>query len=177
MCGLAESYYLQYFTCNILRACRQISDVWVRRWGPTAPSAPALDTSERGEISPVPDDDIEARVTSLEQEVARFREQIALTSSDATAARAAAARVLVAGADRDISEVRTELRAHTQTLNALREIQLEQGQQMRESFVSQERRIGELAREMQGGFATMATGMAHITALLTEIRDPSATAN
>ena len=120
----------------------------------------------------MPDDDVEARVTSLEQEVARLREQIALTSSDATAARAdaAAARVLAAGADRDISEVRTELRAHTQTLNALREIQLEQSQEMRESFASQERRIGELEQEMQGGFATMATGMAQSTALLTEIR-------
>jgi predicted nucleic acid-binding Zn-ribbon protein len=120
----------------------------------------------------VPDDDVEARVTSLEQKVARLREQIALTSSDAAAARAdaAAARVLAAGADRDISEVRTELRAHTQALNALREIQVEQGQEMRESFASQERRIGELEREMQGGFATMATGMAQITTLLTEIR-------
>ena len=120
----------------------------------------------------MPDDDVEARVTSLEQEVARLREQITLTSSDATAARAdaTAARVLAAGADRDISEVRTELRAHTQALNALREIQLDQGQEMRESFASQERRSGELEREMQGGFATMVTGMAQITALLTEIK-------
>ena len=77
----------------------------------------------------MPDDDVEARVDSLEQEVARLREQIALTSSDATAARAdaAAVRVLAAGVDRDVSEVRTELRAHTRAVNALREIQLEHG--------------------------------------------------
>jgi hypothetical protein len=107
----------------------------------------------------VPDDSVEARVTSLEQEVARLREQITLTSADAAAARgestaaradSAAARVLAAGADRDVSDVRTELRAHTQALNALRETQLEQG------------------REMRDGFATVAVDMAQITALLTE---------
>jgi hypothetical protein len=69
------------------------------------------------------DNDIENRVGILEREVARLREQAALTSSDATAAR-----VLAAGADHDVSEVRSELRAHTRALNALRETQLEQGQ-------------------------------------------------
>lgn len=123
-------------------------------------------------ISAVPDDDVEARVASLEQEVARLREQITLTSSDATVARAdaAAARVLAAGADRDVSEVRTELRAHIQALNALRETQLEQGREIREGFASQTQRIDELEREVRSGFTTMATGMAQITALLTEIR-------
>ena len=47
-----------------------------------------------------------------EREVARLREQVALTASDA-----AAARVLAAGADHDVAEVRAELRAHTQALN------------------------------------------------------------
>ena len=69
-----------------------------------------------------PDDDFMTRLTSLEREVARLREQAVLTSTDA-----AATRVLAAGADRDVSEVRAELRAHTQGLNALRETQLEQG--------------------------------------------------
>ncbi|MGH3901034.1 MAG: hypothetical protein ACRDTA_22870 [Pseudonocardiaceae bacterium] len=98
-------------------------------------------------------DDIETRLTIVERDVARLREQVALTSSDA-----AAARVLAAGADRDVSEVRAELRAHTQGLNALRETQLEQGREMREQ-----------GREMREGFATLATGMAQITALLTNI--------
>ena len=92
-------------------------------------------------------DDIETRLAIVERDVARLREQAALTSSDA-----AAARVLAAGADRDVSEVR----AHTQGLNALRETQLEQGREM-----------AELGREMREGFATLATGMAQITALLT----------
>ena len=127
----------------------------------------------------MPDDDVEARITRLEHEVAELREQVALTRSDA-----AAARVLAAGADRDVSEVRAELRAHTQGLNALRETQLEQGQEinglrqeMREGFTLQSRRIDELEREMRGGFATMATGMAQITALLTDIRGPERDGN
>lgn len=120
----------------------------------------------------MPDDDVEARVTSLEREVARRREQITLTSSDATAAcaDAVAARVLAAGADRDVSEARTDLRAHIQALNAVRETQLEQGREIREGFASQTRRIDELEREVRSGFTTLATGIAQITALLTEIR-------
>lgn len=97
-------------------------------------------------------DDFETRLASLEREVSQLREQVALSSADA-----AAARVLAAGADRDVGEVRAELRAHTQALNALRETQLEQGQE-----------IGELGREMRAGFATLSTGMAQITALLTQ---------
>jgi hypothetical protein len=92
---------------------------------------------------PNSDDDLENRVAVLEREVARLREQVALTTSDA-----AAARVLAAGADHDVAEVRAELRAHTQALNALRETQLEQGQ------------------KMSDGFSALNTGMAQITALL-----------
>lgn len=110
---------------------------------------------------PPADDDIEIRLATVEQDVAEPREQLALASSDA-----AAARTLAAGADHDVSEVRAELRAHTQALNALRETQLEHG-----------RRLDEHGREMREGFSTLATGMAQITALITnrasERRDPS----
>jgi len=68
-------------------------------------------------------DSVENRLTALERQVAHLREQNALIASDASAAR-----TLAAGADRDVSEVRAELRAHTQVLNSLRETQLEQGQ-------------------------------------------------
>jgi hypothetical protein len=131
--------------------------------------SPAHATRQQYDL-PVPDDDVEARVTGLEQEVTRLREQIALTSSDAAAARAdsAAARVLAAGADRDVSEVRAELRAHTQALNALRETRLEHSREMHEGFAAQ-------SREMRDGFATLAVGMAHITALLTETNGSSTT--
>ena len=96
-------------------------------------------------------DDIETRVAILEREVVRLREQVAFGSSDA-----AGARVLAASADRDVSEVRAELRAHTRALNALRETQLDQ-----------DRRITGLDQKMTEGFAMLGTGMAQITALLT----------
>lgn len=60
-------------------------------------------------------DEIRQRLDVLEGEVARLRE-------DATATR-----TLAGMADRDASEVRGALHAHTQLLNALRETQVEQG--------------------------------------------------
>jgi hypothetical protein len=93
-------------------------------------------------IRSVPYDEVELRLDRLEHEVVELREQLALTRSDA-----AVARVLAAGADHDVSEVRAELRAHTQSLNALRETQLERGW-----------KIDELSREMREGFATLGVG-------------------
>lgn len=58
-------------------------------------------------------DELEGHVTAVEHELRRVRE-------DATAAR-----VLVREADRDVSEFGVKLDAHTKTLNALRETQLE----------------------------------------------------
>ena len=92
------------------------------------------------------DNDLETRVTSLEHEVVRLRED------------AASARALAALADRDVAEFRTQLRGHHHVLSALRETQLEQSQ-----------KIDEQGREMREGFATLAIGMAQITALLTTI--------
>jgi hypothetical protein len=124
----------------------------------------------------VPHDDLESRVTSLEHEVVRLREQVAITSSDA-----AAARVLASGADRDVSEVRAELRAHTQGLNALRETQLElretqleQGRELvglRRDVSAQGQELVGLRQETREGFATLSTGMAEITMLLTKITE------
>jgi hypothetical protein len=65
-------------------------------------------------------DELEVRVTRLEQQMIDVRQ-------DATAAR-----VLAGGADRDVSEMRSELRGHTQVLNALRKTQLEQGKAISE---------------------------------------------
>ncbi len=64
---------------------------------------------------PDSNDDIETRVTILERKVLQLREQVALDSSDT-----GSAHLLAVGADRDVSEVRSALRAHTQALNALR---------------------------------------------------------
>jgi chromosome segregation ATPase len=94
-------------------------------------------------------DDIEGRVRRLENEQARVRDEVAQARADA-----AAARVLAAGADRDVSEVRAELRAHTGALNALRATQREMDQRMTD------------------GFATLHTGMQHITVLLERVIGP-----
>ncbi|MGH3873440.1 MAG: hypothetical protein ACRDSR_18345 [Pseudonocardiaceae bacterium] len=110
------------------------------------------------------DNDLETRVGTLERQVARLTEQAALTSSDA-----AAARVLAAGADHDVSEVRSELRTHTSALNALRETQLEQGQsidELRQELADQGQAIVSLDQKMSAGFATLNTGMAQIVVLL-----------
>lgn len=104
-----------------------------------------------------PDADHEARIRTLEQQVAELRTQIAQASGEA-----AAARVLAGGADRDVSEMKAQLRAHMQALNALRETQLEQD--VRLSALELEMRSG--FQEMRTGFATVHSGMAHITTLL-----------
>lgn len=103
-------------------------------------------------------DDIETRVAILEREVAQLRERVALSSTDATSAR-----VLAAGADHDVSEVRAELRAHTRALNALRETQLEQDRKIS----GLDNKVAGLDQKMTEGFATLGAGMAQITALLT----------
>lgn len=103
-----------------------------------------------------PNDDLEARVTALET-------QIRLVRADA-----AAARVLVGGADRDVSAL-AKLDAHTRVLNALRETQLEQGMAiggLSDRVDGLSNRVDGLEQEMRQGFAMMATGMARITALL-----------
>jgi hypothetical protein len=90
-------------------------------------------------VSDSPADNVEARLTVLEGEVARLRERVGLTATDA-----AAARVLAGGADRDVSEVWAELRAHTQALDALRETQLEQRQELlglRQDLISLDQRV------------------------------------
>ena len=103
-------------------------------------------------------DSVENRLTALERQVAHLREQNAFIASDASAAR-----TLAAGADRDVSEVRAELRAHTQVLNSLRETQLEQGQV-----------LAEQGQTMRAGFAGVNAGMEQIVALLDRITGPDA---
>jgi len=99
-----------------------------------------------------------------ERDMAGLREQVAIAGADA-----AVARTLAAGADHDVSEVRAELRGHTRALNALRETQLEQGRAIAELRTDLTRRIDGLEREMREGFAVLGTGMAQITALLTNL--------
>ncbi len=67
-------------------------------------------------------DDLEQRIRDIERKMARLR-----TLIDVGAADSSAARLLAAGADGEVSDVRAQLRAHTAVLNALRQTQVEQG--------------------------------------------------
>lgn len=55
---------------------------------------------------------------------------------------------MVAINDRDVADLKLEMRAHRQTMQALRETQLEHVREMREGFA-----------EMRTGFATLAAGL------------------
>ncbi len=121
---------------------------------------------------PDPGDELEARVERLEDEVVRLKDGLSVSRADA-----AAARVLAGGVDRDMSEIRAEMRAHRQSLNALRETQVEFSQQARAldakldaSTTSLQSRIDSLRSEMQQGFGMVHTGMAQIVAMLREPR-------
>ncbi|RSN32213.1 hypothetical protein DL990_20040 [Amycolatopsis sp. WAC 01416] len=83
----------------------------------------------------MPEEELTQRVARLERQVAELTER----STDA-----AAARVLAAGADRDVSEVRAELRAHTGTLNALRQDQVDLREEMREGFAAVNRSLQQI---------------------------------
>ena len=65
-------------------------------------------------------DNLEARVAALETQVQELSEQVRHSAQDA-----AAARVLAGGADRDVTEIREEIRdfrrATTASFNAMRE--------------------------------------------------------
>lgn len=93
-----------------------------------------------GEVATL--EEIEARLAAVEQQLQAVRQD------------AAAARVLAGAADRDVSEFRQALNAHTTTLNALRETQVEHQQETRD------------------GFARVNVGMAEITRLLNRLAEP-----
>jgi chromosome segregation ATPase len=117
------------------------------------------------------DGDLERRVRRLEDEVVQLKDGLSVSRADA-----AAARVLAGGVDRDMSEIRTEMRAHRQSLNALRETQVEFSKQLRSldakldsNTGSLQSQIDSLRSEMQQGFGMVHTGMAQIVTIL---RDP-----
>jgi len=94
-----------------------------------------------------------ATLEEIEARLAAVEEQLQVVRQDA-----AAARVLAGAADRDVSEFRQTLNAHTKTLNALRETQVEQGQ-----------KFDAFQRETRDGFAKVNEGMNKITGLLTQL--------
>jgi Mg2+ and Co2+ transporter CorA len=97
-------------------------------------------------------EDHEVRLSALERQVAEVRQD------------AAAARVLAGAADRDVSEFRQTLNAHTKALNALRETQIEHQAETRA-----------YQAETRDGFAKVNSGMHHITTLLQTLIDRGTT--
>ena len=69
--------------------------------------------------------DLERRVSALEQEISRIQGELDRAREDT-----AAARVLASGADRDVSDVRSQLRAQRGLLQTLRDTQVEQGDRL-----------------------------------------------
>ena len=107
-------------------------------------------------------DEIHKRVTKLERQMVDARKDTA------------AARVLAGGADRDVSDMQTQLRAHTRTLNALRETQLEHGERLSGvdgRLGGVEGRLDRLENKVDHGFSMVSVGMAQLTALLTPDKD------
>jgi diadenosine tetraphosphatase ApaH/serine/threonine PP2A family protein phosphatase len=106
-----------------------------------------------------------SQINEIRDRLKRLEVQVVDVGADA-----AAARVLATAVDRDVSEVRVELRAHTGVLNALRETQLEQGQQIAEHgqlLAEHGQQIVGLRTEMREGFAKVDLGMMRISTLLT----------
>ena len=98
--------------------------------------------------------DLESRVTALEGEVRDLTRRVRGSEQDA-----AAARVLAGAADRDVDEIRGELRdfrqATTTSFNALRQ-----------DFVDLRRHVDDGFAEMRGKLDGAAAGQQQIVALL-----------
>lgn len=99
-------------------------------------------------------DDLEARVAALETEVRQLADRVRHSEQDA-----AAARVLAGGADRDVSEIRGEIRdfrqATTSSFNATREDLTDLRSEMQQGFT-----------EMRGKLDVTAAGQQQIVNLL-----------
>ena len=101
-----------------------------------------------------PSGDLEARVAALEARVGELAQRVQHSEQDA-----AAARVLAGGADRDVDQIRGEIRDFRQATTA--------------SFNAMRDDLGDLRTEMRGGFTEVrgrmdatAAGLDQITGLL-----------
>jgi len=113
-------------------------------------------------------DGLESRVTALEEQVHQLVERVRASERDA-----AAARVLAGAADRDVSEIRGELRdfrtATTASFNALREDLTDLRSHVDSGFA----RIADAFASVDNGFIEMrgkldatSAGQQHIVTLL-----------
>ena len=93
-------------------------------------------------------DDLEARVTALEEQVRSTRQD------------AAAARILAGTADRDVSDFKQTLNGHTKVQNAMRETQIEHGQ-----------RLDAIESKIDSGFTKINVSMEQMSRLLQQVID------
>ncbi len=109
-------------------------------------------------------DDLEPRVEALEREVRELAGRVRGSEHDA-----AAARVLAGAADRDVGEIRGELRdfrqATSASFNALRQDFVD----LREDFVNLRDHVDRGFTEMRGKFDVAAAGQQQIVDLLQSI--------
>ena len=95
--------------------------------------------------------DLEARVAALESRVEALTDRVQRSERDA-----AAARVLAGGADRDVEQIRGEIRDFKQATTA--------------SFNAMREDISDLRSQMNNGFAEMRSGFAEVDRGFIEIR-------
>ncbi len=115
--------------------------------------------------------DLEPRVEALENQVRDLTAKVQVTQQDA-----AAARVLAGAADRDVSEIRGELRdfrnATTANFNAMRQdfVDLRQDfADLREHVDRKFEQVDQGFMEMRGRFDAAAAGQQRIVDMLTTI--------
>lgn len=111
-------------------------------------------------------EDLESRVAALESQVRELVERVHSSEQDA-----AAARVLAGGADRDVVEVREQIRdfrgATTSSFNAMREDLVDLRRAMNDGFA----RVDDGFTEMRGKLDGTAAGQQQIVALLNTLID------
>lgn len=115
--------------------------------------------------------DLEPRVEALENQVRDLTAKVQVTQQDA-----AAARVLAGAADRDVSEIRSELRdfrnATTASFNAMRQDFVDLRQDFADLREHVDRRFEQVDQgfmEMRGRFDAAAAGQQQIVDMLTTI--------
>jgi len=114
----------------------------------------------------MPPENLESRVTALEVQVGELRRRVSASEQDA-----AAARVLAGGADRDVGEIRGEIRdfqrATIGSFNALRADMVDGFRRIDERFAQIDERfarINERFAQVDGTFGQVATGFAEMRA-------------
>lgn len=111
-------------------------------------------------------DELEERVSALEEQVRDLKGRVGSTDRDAVAAR-----VLAGGADRDVAEVRNEIRdfrqATTASFNAMRTDFVD----LRQEFVELRGQFDRGFAEIRGRLDAAAAGQQQIVALIQTVID------